>query len=173
MGTSTALAAPHNHYPTRDDRWVAIACTNDRIFGRLAKLMGQIELTRDPRFASERARVANRPAIDEIVGSWTKSLDEAPLTDALRGAEIPSSPIFSIADIFNDPQYAARGSLAKFTHPRLGEIEMPSIVPRLSETPGGIEWLGRDLGENTSDVLSRALGYDLARVEDLKRRGVV
>jgi crotonobetainyl-CoA:carnitine CoA-transferase CaiB-like acyl-CoA transferase len=110
MGTSTALAAPHNHYSTKDGRWVAIACTNDRIFGRLANLMGQSELTSDRRFSSERSRVANRQAIDEIVERWTKSIDESSLTQTLRGAEIPSSPIYSIADIFADPQYAARGS---------------------------------------------------------------
>jgi crotonobetainyl-CoA:carnitine CoA-transferase CaiB-like acyl-CoA transferase len=173
MGTSSALAAPHNHYLTKDDRWVAIACTNDRIFGRLANLMGQSELTSDQRFSSERSRVANRQAIDEIVERWTKSIDESSLTQTLRGAEIPSSPIYSIADIFDDPQYAARGTLAKFTHPRLGEVVMPSVVPRLSGTPGGIEWLGRDLGADTDDLLSRALGYSRARVDDLRRRGVV
>ena len=59
MGTATALAAPHNHYPTRDGKWVAIACTNDRIFARLASLMGRDELCADPRFSRERERVAD------------------------------------------------------------------------------------------------------------------
>jgi crotonobetainyl-CoA:carnitine CoA-transferase CaiB-like acyl-CoA transferase len=122
MGTGTALAAPHNHYQT-NDRWVAIACTNDRIFKRLADLMGRPELARDPRFSSERSRVANHLAIDNIVERWANSIDGAKLIEALRHGEIPSSPIYSIAHIFADPQYAARGSLASFVHPRLGEIK--------------------------------------------------
>ena len=73
MGTATALAAPHNHYPTGDGRWIAIACTNDRIFGRLAALMGQDGLARDPRFARARERVAHREEIDRIVEAWTRA----------------------------------------------------------------------------------------------------
>jgi succinyl-CoA:(S)-malate CoA-transferase subunit B len=102
MGTATALAAPHNHYPTRDGKWVAIACTNDRIFARLAALMGQDGLVADPRFSDERERVANRAEVDRIVETWTRGQDMAPLMEALVRSEIPSSPIHSVADIFED-----------------------------------------------------------------------
>ena len=173
MGTATALAAPHNHYPTRDGKWVAIACTNDRIFARLAAVMEQGELTADPRFLRERERVANRADIDRIVEAWTRSHDLAPLISALNQAEIPCSPINSIADIFQDQQFAARAALTAFQHPILGEIKMPSIVPRLSETPGAIEWLGRGLGEDTSSVLGRALNYSAERLAELRSRGVI
>jgi crotonobetainyl-CoA:carnitine CoA-transferase CaiB-like acyl-CoA transferase len=173
MGTATALAAPHNHYPTHDGKWVAIACTSDRIFARLAALMGKPELCADPRFLRERDRVANRAEIDRIVGCWTMAQDMAPLIDALQQSEIPSSPINSIADIFLDPQFAARQTLATVTHPVLGAIKMPAIVPRLSETPGEISWLGHDLGADTDDVLSRALGYTRAHIDQLRARGII
>ena len=101
------LAAPHNHYPTRDGKWVAIACTNDRIFARLASLMGMEQPTTDPRFSGERERVANRPAIDAIVESWTRGRDMTSVIALLNKSEIPCSPINSIADIFQDPQFAA------------------------------------------------------------------
>ena len=173
LGTATALAAPHNHYPTRDGRWIAIACTNDRIFKRLAELMGRPGLTSDSRFANERARVGNREAIDAIVEQWTRTMDSAPLNAALREAEIPSSPIYSIGDIFADPQYELRGDLVRVTHPRLGEIRMPAVTPRLSATPGKIAWLGRDLGEDTDKLLSQALGYSRERIDELRRQRVV
>ena len=172
LGTATALAAPHNHYPTRDGRWIAIACTNDRIFKRLAELMGRPGLTSDSRFANERARVGNREAIDAIVEQWTRTMDSAPLNAALREAEIPSSPIYSIGDIFADPQYELRGDLVCVTHPRLGEIRMPAVTPRLSATPGKIAWLGRDLGEDTDKLLSQALGYSRERIDELRRQRV-
>lgn len=173
MGTATALAAPHNHYPTRDGKWVAIACTNDRIFARLAALMDKDELVSDPRFCGERERVANRAEIDRIVGTWTASRDMAPLMEALAGSEIPSSPIHSIADIFADPQFAARGTLASVAHAILGQVKMPAVVPRLSESPGEIAWLGRELGADTDTVLSRALGYTPARLDQLRGRGII
>ena len=173
MGTATALAAPHNHYPTRDGKWVAIACTNDRIFARLAAVMEMNKLTTDPKFAGERERVANRDALDRIVETWTRSRDLAELIAALNRSEIPCSPINSIADIFADPQFAARGTLAMFEHPVLGEIKMPAVVPRLSETPGEIEWLGRALGADSDAVLARTLNYPQARIEELRAQGVI
>ena len=173
MGTATALAAPHNHYPTRDGRWIAIACTNDRIFARLAALMGKGELVSDPRFSRARERVAHRAEIDQIVETWTVSQDLAPLMTALERAEIPGSPIHSIADIFRDPQFAARGSLAAVAHAILGEVKMPAIVPRLSETPGEITWPGRDLGADTDAVLAAALGYTPQRLDALHARGII
>jgi crotonobetainyl-CoA:carnitine CoA-transferase CaiB-like acyl-CoA transferase len=173
MGTATALAAPHNHYPTRDGRWLALACTNDRIFARLAALMGAKGLVRDARFASARERVANREAIDRIVATWTAGQDLAPLMAALERAEIPSSPIHSIADIFADPQFAARGSLAAVAHAVLGEVRMPAVVPRLSETPGAIAWPGRELGADTDAVLGAVLGYAPQQLAALHARGII
>jgi crotonobetainyl-CoA:carnitine CoA-transferase CaiB-like acyl-CoA transferase len=173
MGTATALAAPHNHYPTRDGKWVAIACTNDRIFARLASVMKRKELTTDPRFSRERERVANRTEIDRIVEMWTSNHDMAPLISALNQADIPCSPINSIADIFSDPQVAARGALATVEHPVLGEVKMPSIVPRLSRTPGAIEWLGRELGADTVSVLKRVLDYTPETLEQLRARNII
>jgi crotonobetainyl-CoA:carnitine CoA-transferase CaiB-like acyl-CoA transferase len=173
MGTATPLAAPHNHYPTRDGKWVAIACTNDRIFARLAALMGKGELVADPQFARERERVANCAEIDHIVATWTVNQDIGPLVEALQRSEIPSSPIHSIADIFEDPQFAARGTLVTVTHPILGEVKMPGVVPRLSESPGEITWPGRDLGADTEAVLMRVLGYTSAHLNHLHARGII
>jgi crotonobetainyl-CoA:carnitine CoA-transferase CaiB-like acyl-CoA transferase len=173
MGTATTRAAPHNHYPTPDGKWVAIACTNDQIFARLATLMGKDGLIRDPRFSRARERVANRAEIDQIVAAWTASQDMAALMDSLEKSEVPSSPIHSIADIFRDPQFAARGALATVAREVLGEVKMPAIVPRLSETPGEIAWLGRDLGADTDAVLSAALGYTPERLEALRGRRVI
>jgi crotonobetainyl-CoA:carnitine CoA-transferase CaiB-like acyl-CoA transferase len=91
----------------------------------------------------------------------------------LNKSEIACSPINSIADIFQDPQFAARKTLLNAEHPLLGKIAMPAIVPRISETAGKIEWLGRDLGADTDAVLARTLNYSLARLAELRDRGVI
>ena len=66
-----------------------------------------------------------------------------------------------------------RKTLLNAEHPLLGKIAMPAIVPRLSETAGKIEWLGRDLGADTDAVLARTLNYSLARLAELRDRGVI
>ena len=63
--------------------------------------------------------------------------------------------------------------MATVTHPVLGEVKVPAIVPRLSETPGEIEWLGRGLGEDTDAVLASALGYTRAHVGELQAYGII
>ncbi len=173
VGTATALAAPHNHYPTVDEKWIAIACTNDRIFARLAGAMQRMDLVADPRFASERERVAHGSEIDEVVKRWTCQHALADLMARLDAADVPCSPIYSIADAVRDPQYKARGTLIEVEHPRVGSMQMPAVIPRLSETPGEVTSLGPELGEDTQAILAGVLGYAADRLADLRLQGVV
>ena len=80
MGTATPHAVPHNHYPTRDGMWVAIACTSDRVFQRLARAMGREELASGPRYDTLAKRVDRREEMDAIVSEWTRRLDREELT---------------------------------------------------------------------------------------------
>ena len=73
MGAPTVNVCPHSHYPTGDDRWVAIACTNDKIFARLAKLMGQDDVANNGRYGTIQQREADRPGVDGMVEAWTRS----------------------------------------------------------------------------------------------------
>ncbi len=172
-GSVTPLAAPHNHYPTADGKWLAIACTNDRIFDRLAAAMQRPELSADARFRDARARVAHRETLDELIAEWTRQHSIQALSALLESAEVPCSPIMSIADVFQDPQYLARESLLAFAHARLGALRMPNVVPRLSESPGVVESLGPELGQHTDLVLRDVLAYTHERIADLRRQGIV
>jgi crotonobetainyl-CoA:carnitine CoA-transferase CaiB-like acyl-CoA transferase len=168
-GTATPLAAPHNHYPTQDGKWIAVACTNDRIFARLAEALGQPELAQDERFRSARERVANRDALDAIVNAWTGRHTLRQAVAQLDAAQVPCSPIYSIADAFDDAQYRARGTLETVAYPLLGALQMPAVIPRLSETPGRIEWLGRELGQDTEAILRDVLAYSADCIRDLRQ----
>jgi crotonobetainyl-CoA:carnitine CoA-transferase CaiB-like acyl-CoA transferase len=172
-GSGTPLASPHNHYPTLDGKWIAVACTNDRIFARLAAAMGRDDLVVDPRFAGARERVAHRDDLDRLVGEWTGQHTLHELVPLLDEAEVPNSPIYSIADIFEDEQYAAREALLTVHHPVLGELRMPTVVPRLSESPGNVTSLGPELGEHTDEVLRQVLGYSADRIAELRFEGIV
>lgn len=173
MGSATPLAAPHNHYPTAGGRWIAIACTNDRIFARLAEVMGKTELASDQRFNSAYQRVANRDAIDQLVSDWTGVQEMDELVDRLNQAEVPCSPIYSIADIFQDPQYLSREALIEVQHARAGRMQMPAVIPRPSHSPGRVRWLGRALGEDTDAVLGEKLGMSRDQLVGLRERGII
>jgi crotonobetainyl-CoA:carnitine CoA-transferase CaiB-like acyl-CoA transferase len=172
MGADAVNVCPHSHYRTRDGKWIAIACTSDRMFARLADAMGQPALASAESYGAKDRRLAAREAVNGIVARWVASLDcEAVLQRCAEG-EVPASLIYSIADIFDDPQYRARGNI-KMAESRAGEVAVPDVVPRLSQTPGQIRWLGAALGEQNEEVFGEVLQLSRAEIEDLRKSGVI
>jgi len=108
MGADTVNVIPHSHYRTRDDHWVAIACSNDDMFARLARAMERPELADDDRFGRKATRLAARDQVNAIVAEWIGSLPRDEVLERCRAAEVPIGPLNSIADIFEDPQYQHR-----------------------------------------------------------------
>ncbi|MGH7987530.1 MAG: CaiB/BaiF CoA transferase family protein [Candidatus Binataceae bacterium] len=173
MGADVANIAPHSHYQCADGNWVALACSSDKMFERLAGAMGRPELAADEKFARMHARVANRDAINAIVAEWIGLHTRDELMRICLQAEIPCGPVNSIADIFADPHFAARGNLMKIEDAEVGELVLPSIVPRLSRTPGQITHLGRHQGADTDEVLHEWLGLEGTELAGLRTRGVI
>jgi crotonobetainyl-CoA:carnitine CoA-transferase CaiB-like acyl-CoA transferase len=170
---SQAHAAPHNHYPTADGKWLAIACTNDRIFRRLASAMGQGDWGTDPEWDSMEKRAARRDEVDARVAAWTGNHSQAELREILDRAEVPNSPINSIADCFADPQFAARGTLTKVDDEVLGPVTMQAPVPRLSATPARLARAAPAVGEHNAEIYGELLGLDEAELGRLRAEGVV
>ena len=172
MGADTVNVCPHSHYQTRDGKWIAIACTSDQIFARLADVMGQPDLASAERYGPKDLRLAARDAVNAIVAQWVGSLDcRAALQRCAEGG-VPASLIYSIADIFEDPQYRARGNI-RMTESRAGEVAVPDVVPRLSQTPGKIRWLGEALGAQNDEVFGELLKLSPAEMEELRIAGVI
>jgi crotonobetainyl-CoA:carnitine CoA-transferase CaiB-like acyl-CoA transferase len=144
---------PNNLYATRDHQFVHIAAGSQPIFKRLAALMNRPELLDDPRYATGVARAQHEDEMDDIVAAWARGFDALELEQRLIEAEIPAGRILTIADIFRDPQYAARGMLASVPDDDLGSVTLTGVVPKLSETPGQIRWSGRRIGQDTDRIL--------------------
>ena len=172
-GAGTRNAVPHGHFPTRDGKWVAIACTTDKMFARLAEAMGRPELASPEQFGPQRSRLAARDAVVALVGAWTGSLDRDTVMGKCLAAEVPIGPINSIADIFDDPHFRARGDLVTVEVPGLGPVVVPCVLPRLSETPGRINSLGPALGADTDAIYGDLLGLDAAELARLRAAGVI
>jgi crotonobetainyl-CoA:carnitine CoA-transferase CaiB-like acyl-CoA transferase len=165
--------APNSLYATRDGKYVLIAANNDVIFRRLAKAMGHPEWGDDARYATQRARGERADEVDNMVTQWTLTLDGMQLQQLLMEAEVPVSRVYTIADIFEDQHYRAREMLLKLPHPRIGDITLPGVVPKLSRSPGGVYRPGGALGQDTRDVLTRDLGMTPAEISELEDKRVV
>ena len=116
------------------------------------------------------SRRGTRSTASSRYGS-ARSICETVLARCAKGG-VPASLIFSIADIFEDPQYRARGNI-QMTDSRIGEIAVPGVVPRLSATPGEISWLGEGLGEQNQAVFEGLLELDGQQIETLREQGVI
>ncbi len=174
VGPNLPSMAPNSLYPTRDGDWMLIAANSNPTFARLVGAMGQPDLLTDPRFCDIRIRGTpdSMKAIDALVAQWTRTLDALPLEALLRQAEVPSSRIYTIADIYQDPHYAARDMLVQVPHPQLDHTTQVGVVPKLSATPGGIRHTGPAIGADTDAVL-RSLGLRDEQIAALRQSGTV
>lgn len=173
MGPGTVNVVPHSHYPTAEGRWIAIACTSDKIFERFTVVMGHPELAGSGKWATIRQREADREEVDAFVSNWTARHDRDTLMQLCEEGQVPCGPVYSIAEIFEDPHYAARENILRVIDPRVGELAVPNVVPRLTKTPGKVRHLGPSLSADTAEVLGALLDIDATTLRDLRARGVV
>ena len=110
--------------------------------------------------------------LDAAITHWTSSLPIDEVLSALEAAEVPAGRIYSVADIVADPHYQARDMLLSAELPGGATVKMPGIVPKMSETPGGVNWSGPSLGQHTDGILAE-LGLTGQDIERLKAEGVV
>jgi formyl-CoA transferase len=149
-----------------------IGGNSDPIFKRLMTAIGRSDLANDPALAQNDGRVPRTQEIDEAIGAWLtgRTIDEA--LEVLNAADVPVGRIYSVADMFDDPQYAAREMIQRFKWQGELDIALPNVTPKLSATPGGTRWLGPELGEHTDEVL-HGLGYDDEAIASLRERKIV
>lgn len=164
--------APSNTYPTRDGAYVVIAGNSNPIFKRLMLTIGRDDLGQDPAFEHNDGRVKQVALLDGAIAGWTSSQPIATVLATLEQAGIPAGRIYSVADIVADPHYQARDMILSAQLPDGVEVKMPGIVPKLSDTPGQINWQGPTLGQHTAEILA-GLGFAADAIQQLKDKEVV
>jgi crotonobetainyl-CoA:carnitine CoA-transferase CaiB-like acyl-CoA transferase len=173
MGAAAVNVCPHSHYQAKDGRWIAVACTNDKIFARMAGLMGCPEVAGDGIYGTIAKREKNRPAVDKLVADWAKQYTQPEAVTLCDAAEVPCGIVAAVDEIFRDPHYAARGNIARVKDARIGDLAVPNVVPRLTGTPGHVDTLGPGLGEHNAEVYGTLLGMTKADLAALEKEGVI
>lgn len=171
-GNRSQYAAPGNVYRTADDKWASIAASTQSIFVRLCAALDLKHLLEDPRFALNPARVKNYRELDEIVGGAIGRLTLAELRETFTRHEVGFSPIYDIADVFSDPQFAARQAIVSVPDGELGSVRMQGVVPRFSETPGAVRHAGPAMGQHNEEVYG-GLGLSATEIAALRARKVI
>ena len=164
--------SPSNTYPSSDRRHVVIAGNSDAIFKRLMRVVGHPDLADDPALASNDGRVRNNALLDAAIAAWTSQRTMDEILARLDAADVPAGRIYSVADIVDDPHYAARDMILPTDLPGDVTVKMPGIAPKLSDTPGKVRWPGPTLGQHTDEVLT-GLGLQAGDITQLRRGGAV
>jgi len=172
-GNRAPFTAPRNAYRAKDGRWLGLSGSAQSIAERVMRIVGREDLIEEPWFRDHTGRLEHVDELDEVIQDWIGRRTTEEVLAAFAEHEGAIAPIYSIADIFKDPQYEARGTIATVDHPKLGPIRMPSVIPRLTATPGKIRHPGGELGEHNREVFIGELGMSEADFAELGRLGVI
>lgn len=173
-GTGLANVSPSNIFPTKDGEWVVIAANIDTMFKRLCAAMERPELADDPRYVDHKARGDNAEELDGIVAEWTETLTVHDLHAKLDEHGVVVGPIYSIADIAEDPQFQARGMVRRMEADDIGDLAVPGVAPRLTVTAGDIAWLGGWLpGSHNREIYGGILNMDAEALAALEEDGII
>ncbi|MEA2639384.1 MAG: hypothetical protein QOF51_778 [Chloroflexota bacterium] len=172
-GAAMPGITPSNTYPCADGKHVIIGGNSDSIFKRLMEAIGHSEVAADPHYADNTGRSAEAAYLDGLIAAWSSQHPLEECTRVLEAAGVPVGPIYSVADIVADPQYAARDMIEEVEAPGIGVLKIPGIVPKFSATPTATEWIGPPLGAHNEEVYKGILGLPDAEYDALRADGVI
>ena len=172
IGSGHMSVVPYGAFATKD-KPITVAIFVEKFWKSLCEVVGLPEIADDPRFVNSAARLRNRDECNRLLQEKFLGKGQDEWIKLFWAKEIPSAPILSIDQVFQNPQVLAREMLVTCEHPKCGTVKMigdpvkltPRPAPRISPPPL--------LGEHTAQILGELLGYDAARVAELKAKGVV
>jgi crotonobetainyl-CoA:carnitine CoA-transferase CaiB-like acyl-CoA transferase len=171
-GSTITGIVPTNTYTCRDGRHVIIGGNGDSIFRRLMRVAGRPDMADNPAMADNAGRIVHQADIDAALADWCQRHSASEVIEQLEAVRVPVGPIYSVADMFADPHYRARGLFEQVEID--GEpLKIPAILPRLEGTPGRTDWPGGDVGSHNDEVLGGLLGLAPEEIDALRGEGVI
>ncbi len=135
--------------------------------------MKRPDMADDPRFKHNNDRVQHEREIEDAITEWTSrhTFDEA--LRILEEAKVPAGPIYSVADMLADAHFQARGLFEQVQLDDEDKVMLPTLVPKLTETPGSTKWIGPPLGAHNREILGELLGFSEQKLAELAAEGII
>lgn len=172
-GNRSVNNSPRNTYLTRDNKWLAVSTSAQSIAERVMRLVGHPEVIQESWFSQGATRAQHAEILDEYVGSWIGQRDAIDVVREFEKAEAAIAPIYNIAEIMDDPQFQSLQTIIQVQDLVLGSIKMQNVLFRMDQTPGAVNWTGRDIGADTRTILKERLGMSDERIDCLLASGVI
>ena len=172
-GNRNLYSAPSDVYLTSDKRYVTLAGSTARTFANNARAIGRADLMDDERFSSNASRVAHTAELDRIFGGWIASHTQEEAVAAFRATNGTLAPIYSIDQIFEDPQFKARGTIAEVADEDFGSVRMQGLVPRFQEMPGKVRWAAKGIAADNDYVYKAVFGLEETEIAMLREHGTI
>ncbi len=170
-GNRVAYVAPSSMFKTKDGKYLTLAASTQNVWLRLAEAIGRKDMTTDPKFIDNPARVRTPSKCNGVVGAWIEKHTRDEVIEHFDKHGVAYSAVFDMEDAFRDIQYRAREAMVRVPDADLGEAIVQNVVPKFSATPGSVDFLGRKLGADNEDDLLRRAGLVQRTPEGIERRG--
>ncbi len=172
LGSGHSSLVPYRNYQCADGQWIFIAGGNDRLWKRMAGVLGLETLVNDPRYATNPERVKRRQELDEIVQEAVRRFDRQTLLKKLAEAEVPAAPVNTIDQVLADPQVQALQMTWNLVHPKKGNLSLVAFPLQFSQLNSALRRPAPRLGEHNEEVLME-LGYSQAEIANLRQKQVI
>ena len=170
-GNNHPTSIPTGVFATSDGH-INIAASGAVMFKRLCERLGLEDMLTDPEYATDAARSKNRDALNARIEAVTITGTSAAWVETLNAAEVPCGPIYSMDQVFADPQVKHLGVAQAVDHPVLGRIELVGQAVKLSRTPAKLETATAEAGEH-NDAILHELGYTDDAIAAMRAEGVI
>jgi crotonobetainyl-CoA:carnitine CoA-transferase CaiB-like acyl-CoA transferase len=171
IGNGTNVTVPSGHFLTKDNRYLVLSVSGEKLFKKFAEAAGMPDLAEKPEYATGPLRTEHRDEINEIAAKWAREHTIEECMEAL-GDEVPNCKVYNVEDIMKDEQFKARNAIIEIPTEQFGVISMQNVTPKMQRTPGKVKWAGAPLGKFNEEIYTR-LGYTPEQLEEMEAAGII
>jgi formyl-CoA transferase len=172
-GLAHASIVPYQGFRTKDDAYIMVAVTSERMWEKFCQVMGIPELVHDPRFDENRKRVTNRDQLVPLLEQKIAAGDSDEWISKFRGVGIPCGRVNTMDRVFSHPQIQPRNMVVELDHPTAQKVKLVGVPVKYSKTPGSVRLPPPLLGQHTDEILSELLGYSQGEIDALRQEEIV
>ena len=171
-GNRHPASAPCNSFLCKDG-YVMLAVAHDKQWASLCRIMGQEELSDDPRTATVAARKENEAFVEQLVTEWASQRTRQEVVSVLNAESIAVSPVLDFGDIVREPHFQEREIVCEVEHPTAGRLTHYGVAAKFAKTPAGVRSAAPVLGQNNREIYGDWLGYSEETLAELRQEGVI